>query len=336
VVSRVDLGTFILVPWVLMFSVVGLWLLQLLIIEGQKRFLHQLKHRHEPLIRFTNFVGIFFQTLCQWLGYTVTHSGVSEFHLSIDEGSVRPKREKKGFLKWVADGFLFLGPFLIPAGLLLLAGYFVIGSGYVIPNNGFSVQGQMTSYGQALAGFVESFVSFLTHLDLLNPPHFAFLVFLLFCGLGIRPSYLGVRRKEKVTFFTDLGNIKSLFLDKPVYLVGIVVVVFVFATVSYLFEAMWFLNGIVVVSWIALIAILMLILTFVLLVFVRTLDEIKPRFRYLPFLSMIVSYVGFRVLFYVVPIENAQGASLFGMLGVTLAVTIVLLKWKAVGSSKRG
>ena len=327
-VSALDVVTFIIVPLILILAIVGLWLAQLLVIEAQKRFLHSLKHKHEPLIRFANFVGILFQTFCQWLGYTVTHSGVSQFRLSINDGAITPKREKTGVLKWIADSIFFLGPFLIPAGLLLLAGYFVIHTGYTIPATAFTIQDQIMTFATALVAFTQSFITFLGQLDLLNPLHFGFLALLLFCGLGIRPSYLGERHKEHITLFTDLGNIKSLFLGRPLYLIGIIIILYAIAAGSYLAGASWLLDLATVVAWIALIAILTLILTFVLLIFLRTLDEIQSRWRYLPFLSMLLSYLGFRVLFFLVPIGNAEGASLFGMLGVTLAVTIYLLKWK--------
>lgn len=328
VVSAVDVITFIVVPFFLVLAVLGLWLIQLLVIEAQRRFLFSLRRRHEPLLRFTNFIGILFQTLCQWLGYTVTNSGVSEFRLSINDGAVTPKRERTGVLKWVADCLLFLGPFLIPAGLLLLAGYFVIRGGYAIAAAGFTIQGQAASFGAALVGFAQSFVAFLGHLDLFNPLQLGFLVLLLFCGLGIRPSYRGERHKEHVTFSSDLGNIKGLFLDQPRYLIGVFVVIYVIAAASFIAGAPWFLDVVTIFAWVALLAILALLLTFILLVFLRTLDEIKVRYRVFPFLSMILAYVGFRLLFFVVPVENAEGASLFGMLGVTLAVTICLLKWK--------
>ncbi len=328
VVSAVDVVTFIVVPFFLVLAVFGLWLVQLLVIEAQKHFLFSLRRRHEPLIRFTNFVGILFQMLCEWLGYTVTNSGVAEFRLSINEGAVKPKRARTGALKWIAESILFLGPFLIPAGLLLLAGYFVFRSGYTILPSAFTIQGQAVSFGTALFGFAQSFVAFLEHLDLFNPLHIGFLVLLLFCGLGIRPSYRGERRKEHITFSSNLGNIKVLFLDRPRYLIYVFMVIYILAAASFLAGAPWFLDVVTVFGWVALLAILALLLTFVLLVFLRTLDEIKARYRVFPFLSMVLGYVGFRLLFFVVPVENAEGASLFGMLGVTLAVTICLLKWK--------
>jgi hypothetical protein len=328
VVSATDVVTFIVLPFFLVLAVVGLWFAQLIVIEGQKRFLHSLKHHHESLIRFTNFVGILFQSLCQWLGYEVTLSGVSEFHISMNDGTVTPKREKTGVLKWIADGFLFLGPFLLPAGLLLLAGYFVFQTGYTIPAASFTIQGQAVAFGTALVGFTQAFVLFLGNLDLLNPVQFGFLVLLMFCGLGIRPSYLGERRKEKVDLFTDLGNIKSLFLAKPLYILIIFVFIYVVAFISFVTEGSWFLGLVTVFAWIALIAILTLVLTFVLLIFLRALDEIRAGWRYVPFVAMVVSYLGFRVLFWFAPIQHAGGASLFAMLGVTLAVTISLLKWK--------
>jgi hypothetical protein len=340
VVSATDVVTFIVLPFFLVLAVLCLWLVQLFVIEGQKRFLHSIKNKHEPLLRFTNFIGILFQTVCQWLGYTVTNSGVSEFHLSINDSTVRPKREKTGVLKWIADSFLFIGPFLLPAGLLLLAGYFVIHNGFVIPTASFTIQDQAVAFGTALMGFTQAFIDFLRHLDLFNPLQLGFLLLLLFCGLGIRPSYIGERRKEKIDLFTDLNNIKELFLRKPFYLLIFFIIIYVVAAASFLTQSVMFLGLVTVFAWVALFAILTLILTSILLVFLRSLDEIAVRWRYVPFLAMIVSYIGLRVVFYVVPIENAGGASLFGMLGVTLAVTISLLKWKtntfkASGTMKR-
>jgi len=69
------------------------WFLQLLFIETQKRLLSKLRRRHEAFCRFTNFIGILFQTICHALGYTVTRSGIASFQVTVNYGKVEPKKE---------------------------------------------------------------------------------------------------------------------------------------------------------------------------------------------------------------------------------------------------
>ena len=76
-------------------GVVAFWFLQMFFIEIQKRMLSRLRHRHEAFCRFTNYIGILFQTICQALGYTVTRSGIAAFQVTVNYGKVEPKKEKK-------------------------------------------------------------------------------------------------------------------------------------------------------------------------------------------------------------------------------------------------
>ncbi|RLF31909.1 MAG: hypothetical protein DRM98_04815, partial [Thermoplasmata archaeon] len=86
--SPIDI--FIFAPLAPMAGVILLWFIQLLFIESQKYLLQKIKSKHEALCRFTNLLGIIFQTLCHALGYTVTKSGISEFYISVNYGRVAP------------------------------------------------------------------------------------------------------------------------------------------------------------------------------------------------------------------------------------------------------
>jgi hypothetical protein len=69
-------------------GVIAFWFLQLIFIEIQKRILTKFRHPHEAFCRFTNFIGILFQTICHALGYTVTRSGIATFHVTVKYGTV--------------------------------------------------------------------------------------------------------------------------------------------------------------------------------------------------------------------------------------------------------
>ena len=107
--SALDIVIF--APLAPILGVILFWFIQLLFIESQKYILSKIKKKHEPLCRFTNFLGIFFQSICHALGYTVTRSGISNFYISVDYGRVSPKKEKKGIFEWVSKipFFSFLG-----------------------------------------------------------------------------------------------------------------------------------------------------------------------------------------------------------------------------------
>jgi hypothetical protein len=165
-------------------GVAAFWFLQLIFIEIQKRILSKLRHRHEVFCRFTNFIGILFQTICQALGYTVTRSGIASFQVTVNYGKVQPKKEKTGVFEWIVHSFLLIGPFFIPAGLVLLVSYFVIGNGFSFPTPvHYTFVESLTGFVLSLSTFTNEFVSFLVNIDLLNPLHVGFLFVLLFFGV---------------------------------------------------------------------------------------------------------------------------------------------------------
>ena len=149
----------IFAPLAPILGVLLFWFIQLLFIQSEKYLLEKIRYKHEALCRFTNFLGILFQTICQALGYTVTKSGISDFFISVDYGRVLPKKERKGIFEWVANAFLFIGPFFIPAFLLLISLIFLKVEGFeiVIPSHiigtEYSFGGQITIFGASLYNF---------------------------------------------------------------------------------------------------------------------------------------------------------------------------------------
>jgi hypothetical protein len=316
-------------------GVITFWFLQLLFIEGQKRLLALLRHQHDAFCRFTNFVGILFQTVCHALGYTVTRSGIASFQVTVDYGKVEPKKEKTGVFEWIAHSFLLFGPFFIPAGLVLLASYFVIGSGFSIPTVvDFTFVESLTVFGESLARFGTAFLSFLATIDFFNPIHVGFLFILLFFGLGIRPSYIGEARKEKIDMIHDLTRIKNHLVQKPVYILALIVIVYVFYLLTLFLNPQVYVGVFIVFGWMSLTAILALLLTYLVILLIRATDKIRPLWKMLPYVSLIVSYILARIFFLYYPRDNVETLSLLIMVVTTVVITILLIKYKRTNRFK--
>jgi len=316
-------------------GVAAFWFLQLFFIETQKRMLSRLRHRHEAFCRFTNYIGILFQTMCQALGYTVTRSGIAAFQVSVSYGTVEPKKEKKGVFEWVARSFLLFGPFFIPAGLVLLVSYFVIGRGFVFPSPvQYTFVESLTSFWVSLSTFANEFLGFLVNIDLLNPLHIGFLLVLLFFGLGIRPSYIGQERKEKIDILYDLIHIKDHLVEKPLYILVILLLLYVFYMSSLFLNPAVYIGLFTIFGWMSLTAIIAILLTFPVLLLIRATDEIRPHWKIIPFLTVVVSYVLIRVFFIYFPTKQVERVSLLVMLLSMVLITIFLIKYKRTNRFK--
>jgi len=315
-------------------GVIAFWFLQLIFIEIQKRILTRLRHSHEAFCRFTNFIGILFQTICHALGYTVTRSGIATFHVTVNYGTVEPKKEKTGVFEWIATSFLLLGPFFIPAGLVLLFSVVVIGNAFVFPAPPYSFVESLTNFGISMSAFVQRFCNFLIHMDLFNPLHVGFLFVLLFFGLGIRPSYIGEERKEKIDMIHDLKNIKNHLLQKPLYILVIVLFIYAFYIISLFLNPRLYVSLFSVFGWISLTAIIALLLTYFVLLLIKTTDEIVARWKAIPFITLPVSYALARVFFIYYPMKQVESVSLIIMILSTLIITILLIKYKKTNRFK--
>jgi len=311
-------------------------LLQLLFIEIQKRMLSKLRHRHEAFCRFTNYTGFLFQTISQALGYTVTRSGIAAFQVTVNYGKVEPKKEKTGVLEWIARSFLLFGPFFIPAGFVLLASYFVIGKGFVFPtpDHYYTFVESLTGFVESLSTFANEFVSFLANIDLFNPLHVGFLLVLLFLGLGIRPSYIGEERKEKIDILHDLIHIKDHLVEKPLYILAIVFIIYVFYLLSLFLNPVLYVGLFSLFGWMSLTAIIAILLTYPLLLLIKATDEIRPHWKIIPFITLVVSYVLTRVFFIYYPIKQVESVSLLVMIFSTVLITVILIKYKKTNRFK--
>jgi len=316
-------------------GVVAFWFLQMFFIEIQKRMLSRLRHRHEAFCRFTNYIGILFQTICQALGYTVTRSGIAAFQVTVNYGKVEPKKEKKGVFEWVARSFLLFGPFFIPAGFVLLVSYFIIGKGFVFPTLvQYTFVESLTGFWVSLSTFAIDFVSFLINIDLLNPLHVGFLFVLLFFGLGIRPSYIGQERKEKIDILYDLRHIKDHLVEKPLYILVIIFILYVFYVLSLFLNPVVYVGLFTILGWISLTAVIAILLTFPVLLLIKATDEIRLHWKLIPFVTLVVSYVLARVFFIYFPTKQVEPVSLLVMLLSTILMTILLIKYKRTNRFK--
>lgn len=306
------------------------WFIQILFIESHKYYLSKIKRKHMPLCRFTNFTGILFQSICHALGYTATMSGISHFHVNIHYGKVKPKKEKKGIFEWISNSFLFIGPFFIPASLLLACLVFLLDGKSFSVSSGtyYSFASGMQTFGSNIYRFSEGFFSFLSEIDLAHPAHLGFLLLLIFLGMGIRPSYIGEDKRRKVDMLYDLANIKSHIFQKPLYLILLILLSYVFFYISFLFDQNWHMLLFSVFGWLSIIAIVSLIIAHLLVFLIKTTDEIPSRWKYLPYINLPLSYILIRLLFYFYPVDFDKTASLMIMIFSTIAIVFVLLYYK--------
>jgi len=330
--SPIDIVIF--APLAAILGVLLFWFIQLLFIQCEKYLLSILKHKHESLVRFTNFLGILFQTICHALGYTVTRSGISDVYLSVDYSKVAPKKEKKGMFEWISNVFLFIGPFFIPAVLLLIFLFFLIHNGFEVTTPSqlleikYTFSGQIATFGNSLYVFSNSFFTFLFNIDLLHPAHFGFLILMIFMGLGIRPSYFGEKKKEKVDMIYDLRNIWQLVSNKPVYPILLFLIAYVFFYISFYLDQIWYVALFSILGWLSIISITSVFIANLLLLLVKNADEITGRLRYLPYITIPLIYVLMRLLFYYFPSDYTNSVSLLVTILVTCLVVFLLLRKK--------
>jgi hypothetical protein len=330
----ISIDVVLFAPLAPMLGVLLFWFIQLLFIESEKYLLAKIRLKHEALCRFTNFLGILFQTICHALGYTVTKSGVSDFYISVNYGRVAPKKEKKGIFEWVANGFLFVGPFFIPAFLLLICLYFLMGSGFDISTPAhittvkYTFAGQVSTFGTSLYAFSKGFFGFLSNIDLLHPGHFGFMLFLIFLGMGIRPSHIGEKTTEKVDMIYDLRNIWRLITHKPLYILILFLFSYTFFYISLFLDQNWYVTLFSVFGWLSIIAIVAIIIADLIILLIKTTDEITGFWKLMPYITMPISYTLMRIFFYYFPTEFTNSVSLAVMIACTLLVAYLILKYK--------
>jgi len=324
--SASPLDIIVFAPLAPIFGMLLFWFIQLLFIESQKYMLSGISKEHEPFIRFTNFIGIFFQTVCHALGYTVTKHGISEFYIGVHYGKVAPKKNKTGLFEWLSNGFLFLGPFFIPSFLLLICLFFLLNNGFIFyPLESYTFSENMIVFGNNIFHFSYSFFSFLATIDFMHPGHFGFFIMFILLGLGIRPSYIGEKTVKKVDIFYDLKNIRYKLLHKPLYIVFFLLSAYIFSYLSVLFNLNWYVGLFSLFGWLSIIAITALFFAHIFIFLIKVTDLIPGTFRYISLMLFPVSYVILRILFFLVPIPYITTISLLLSIIITSGLIILFL-----------
>ena len=328
--SAIDVVLF--APLAPLCGVVLLWFIQMLFIEWQKCLLSKIKREHPAFCRFTNFMGILFQTICHAMGYTATKSGIAQFKVTVHYGKVKPKREKGGVFEWVSNAFLFVGPFFIPPLLVLICFASTMREGISLAlsfDYGFA-EGAINFFTNVYL-YLNCFCGFLFSIDLLHPGHLGFLLLLIFVGLGIRPSYIGEDKRRKVNMFYDLENIWRNIIKKPIYILPIILLSYVFSYVSFLLNTTWGTNNnwyvflFTIFGWLSITAIVSIFVSQLLVLLVSYIDQMKEGRRFLAYSTPFTSYIVVRILFYAHPIEYYKTISLIIMIFTTAFVTSLLL-----------
>lgn len=325
--SPIDVVVF--APLAPLLGVLLFWFIQLLFIESNKYFLGKIQKNHEPLLRFTNFIGILFQTLCHALGYTVTKSGIAHFKVTVHHGVVKPKKEKSGVFEWIANGFLFFGPFFIPPSLLFITVIFLIQPFPTVNPVDYTFAEGFIIFGQNLFLFSQQFFGFLTIIDFFDPRHLGFMLLVIFLGLGMRPSYIGEKPRKKVDMIYDLKNIRQHLVEQPLYLVIFFLVIYLFFYSSVLLQHPLYLLVFSWFGWLSILAITSILISHLIIWMIAVTDTIPKPWRTLPFLCVPLSYIGFRALF--LPFSLGvldRTLSLFLMVLVTILVIVLLLRFK--------
>jgi len=316
-------------PLAPIFGVILFWFIQLLFIENQKYLLTKIRDNHEPLCRFTNFLGILFQTICHALGYTVTKSGISSFYISVNYGKVAPKKEKKGVFEWISNAFLFIGPFFIPATLLLICLFFLMDKGFnIVSTTSYTFSENLTAFGINLYYFSEGFIGFLSNIDLLHPAHLGFFILLIFLGMGTRPSFIGEKKREKVDMLFDLKNIRYNILHRPLYIFILLLIAYVLSYISLLLNQNWYVALFSILGWLSIIAIISLIVSHMIIILIRLTDEIPGLWKFLPYITIPVSYLSMRILFFIYPSSFSKWVSILVTIISTVLVVLLLLKYR--------
>jgi len=311
------------------------WFIKMLFIEGQKSLLEKIRSKHGAFCRFTNFLGVLFQTVCHALGFTVTKSGISDFYISVNYGRVAPKKEKKGIFEWIANAFLFVGPFFIPPAMLLICLFFLLEGGFDTATSAhlidsqYTIGGQLTAFGTNLYTFSASFFNFLfTKLDLFHPAHLGFFFLMIILGLGIRPSYLGEKKVNKVDLLYDLRNIWNLITHKPLYVILLFVFSYLIFYASIASNQGYYVTLFSVFGWLSIISIASIFVSYMLLALIYFTDKIEGGKKLIPYLMVPVSYILARVLFVFIKTDLDLSLSLALMVLSTIFVTYMILKPK--------
>jgi len=146
--------------------------------------------------------------------------------------------------------------------------------------------------------------------------------------MGIRPSYIGERKKEKIDIFYDLKNIWSLIRKKPLYIIVLFLFFYIIFYISVIFNQIWYVTLFSVFGWLSIISIASIFIADIILLEIKTTDKISGFWKFIPYITIPISYILTRLVFNFFPTDYTLLISLLTMIFSTAIVTILLLKYK--------
>jgi hypothetical protein len=209
-----------------------------------------------------------------------------------------------------------------------LSDAFVVSTPIGLLDSKYTFAGQFSTFAASLHSFSTKFFGFLFNLDLLHPGHFGFLFFMIFFGIGMRPSYIGQEKPEKIDMLYDLKNIWNLIRHKPLYIIVLFLISYLIFYLSFFLNQDWYVILFSIFGWVSIISIISLIIANSIILLIRATDEIPGRSRLLPIITLPVSYILIRLLFFYFPIPYINFISIVVMILSTVVVTYLLLRSK--------
>ena len=172
------------------------------------------------------------------------------------------------------------------------------------------------------------FFNILFNIDLLHPGNLGFMLLLIFLGMGMRPSYIGEKKQEKVDMLYDLRNIWSWIRHKPLLIILLFLMAYLLFYISLIFNQNWYVLLFSIFGWLSIISIISIVVTDLILYFIKTTDNIPGFLKVIPFVTLLFSYILLRLLFFYFTIDFTTTFSLILMILSTVIITYILLYTK--------
>jgi hypothetical protein len=103
---------------------------------------------------------------------------------------------------------------------------------------------------------------------------------------------------------------------------------YVFFYLSLFLNHSWYVAFFSILGWISIISIIALVITDMILILIKTTDELPGFWRFVPFITIPTSYILVRIVFYYFPNGDTNILSLLIMILSTISITYLLLKYK--------
>jgi hypothetical protein len=112
------------------------------------------------------------------------------------------------------------------------------------------------------------------------------------------------------------------------YLIILLSLAYIFFYISFWLGQNWYVALFVIFGWVSIISIVAIIIADMLLILIKTSDEIPGRWKALPYVTMPTSYIIARVFFFYIPTDFTRFLSILILILSTITVTYLLLKRK--------